>query len=529
MQGIFDQVLSFGTLTNETVQLWSMTGLCLALLIVIARSIRISRNKGTLLSETAAELALLRQGMEKHAMINISDREWRMTFVNETLTTATGYSAEELIGHRFTEFLLAESSTKTSEIHAAMQLGMTWTGETRVLRKDGTSFWARSTIMPQLNAAGVVERLISIRTDITEAKKRQAEKQSRALLDGLPDQVYVFDTETLELIYLNQCALAFQQWDATEIAGKTLADTTNDLDPDDFRARMAPLRSGAQDMIRYDSEIRGVPVEIVLRQEFGFDGSSRFIAVVRDISERREVEKLKADFMATMSHELRTPLTSIKGALGVVSSGVVGQLTDKSAGMLLIALRNVDRLIHLINDFLDLEKLEAGQMDFRMEATDLSALIEEAVAANIGFGSTLGVTFATTGTGTPHVIMADRDRIFQVMTNLMSNAAKFSHPGGTVHLNLSATPHGARISIRDEGIGIPDAAKAYIFDRFRQVDDPEHRQRPGTGLGLNIVQSIVQKHGGRIWFDSAPGVGTTFFVDLHRDLHVVADESTLAA
>ena len=247
------------------------------------------------------------------------------------------------------------------------------------------------------------------------------------------------------------------------------------------------------------------------------DGKGQITAIssiVHDITERKKIDRLKSEFISTVSHELRTPLTSIKGSLGLIRYGAAGTLPAQFAKMLDIAYKNSERLIRLINDILDIEKLTSGKMEFRTAPLDAGTLLENAIEANKGFGAEYGIRFVLTETVRNICVVADGDRLMQVLANLMSNAAKFSPSGSEVHIGARLRGDKIRISVRDHGPGIPAEFQARIFGRFAQADSSDTRPRNGTGLGLSIAKAIVEGHGGTIGFETETGNGTTFYFDL---------------
>jgi len=233
-----------------------------------------------------------------------------------------------------------------------------------------------------------------------------------------------------------------------------------------------------------------------------------------EIEERKRAEKVKQEFISTVSHELRTPLTSIKGSLGLLKSGTLNEHPDKLQSMIDVAYDNSERLVHLINDILDIEKIDAGEMVYQLEPIDAVGLVEGAIEANKGFGSEHGVFFVKSGTDEKILINGDKDRLMQVMSNLMSNAAKFSPAGEHVELSVSRQGETARFAVKDYGPGIPEEYRASLFEKFTQVDSSDTREKGGTGLGLSITEAIVEQHGGALDFESVIGVGTTFFFTL---------------
>ena len=241
---------------------------------------------------------------------------------------------------------------------------------------------------------------------------------------------------------------------------------------------------------------------------------TRMAAVVRDISERKRVERLKDEFVSTVNHELRTPLTSIAGSLGLLEGGAAGALPANAARLISIAHANCQRLIRLINDMLDVEKIESGKMRFDLAPQPLADILRRSLEAVSGYAQQLGVRVESFIEAPELSARADSDRLVQVVTNLLSNALKHSNAGGVVDLSATRIGRLARICVRDHGAGIPDEFRARIFTKFAQADSSDARQRGGTGLGLVIAKEIVDRHGGRLWFESELGRGASFFVDL---------------
>ena len=239
-----------------------------------------------------------------------------------------------------------------------------------------------------------------------------------------------------------------------------------------------------------------------------------FVGVVRDLTERKKIERLHKEFVSTVSHELRTPLTSIMGSLGLVRGGAMGAVPDKVLRLVDIAHANSDRLVRLINDILDIEKIESGKFEFRMAPVDLDRLAEQAIESNRGYAERLSVRLHLARAADRAMVFGDPDRLTQVMANLLSNAAKFSPPGGAVEVTLERQGDWARVSVRDHGPGIPANFREKVFGKFSQADASDSRAKGGTGLGLNITKAIVDRHGGRIWFEDGAGGGTVFRVEL---------------
>lgn len=254
------------------------------------------------------------------------------------------------------------------------------------------------------------------------------------------------------------------------------------------------------------------PVDVALGA-MQLPNGTHVVAVVRDISERRRIEQLKDEFVSTVSHELRTPLTSIAGSLGLLAGGAAGPLPEKAARLIQIAQANSQRLVRLINDILDIEKIESGKLRLEMTSLDLRDIAARAIDGVQGYAEELGVQL-TLAEGEAAPVRGDADWLIQVVTNLLSNASKFSPQGGEVRITVDPEMRVARLSVADHGPGIPDGFRARIFSKFAQADGSDTRDKGGTGLGLAIAREIAERHGGRLWFESAEGEGATFHLDL---------------
>ncbi|WP_432813323.1 ATP-binding response regulator [Pantanalinema sp. GBBB05] len=245
------------------------------------------------------------------------------------------------------------------------------------------------------------------------------------------------------------------------------------------------------------------------------NGKDEVLAIVRDISDRKKVERLKNEFVSTVSHELRTPLTSIRGALGLVLGGVTGEIPPEAKDLLNIAYKNSERLVLLINDILDIEKIESGKMNFVIKPVHLLPLVEQAIAANRVYAEQFNVTLNLVVHCRPEqMVNVDSERLIQVLTNLLSNAAKFSPQGETVTVIISQHDRMIRISVQDRGSGIPKEFRDRIFQKFAQADSSDTRQKGGSGLGLSIAKAITERFNGQLSFITEMGVGTTFYCDL---------------
>src|SRR5881628_1231902 len=240
------------------------------------------------------------------------------------------------------------------------------------------------------------------------------------------------------------------------------------------------------------------------------------IAQGQDVTRQIEAERIKKEFTSTLSHELRTPLTSIIGSLQLANSGVAGELSRDVSELTLVAERNAQRLLDIINDILDIEKIESGTISMAPEVLAIDGLVREAIVLNEGFGERFKVRFEARGELPGREVYADRKRLLQVMTNLLSNAAKFSPEWGKVDITLEESDANIRVGVHDRGPVIPEEFRSRIFGRFAQADSTASRQKGGTGLGLAICKRMIELMHGRIGFEDRAGGGTTFWFELPK-------------
>lgn len=229
---------------------------------------------------------------------------------------------------------------------------------------------------------------------------------------------------------------------------------------------------------------------------------------------RRQAEVARDEFLATVSHELRTPLTAIHGSLALIANGVGGQLSAKASELINIAQKNGQRLILLVNDLLDMRQLESGKMDFDMQPANLVDIVQHSIDENREYARQFNVVFAFNPPQDEILLNADQNRLYQAMTNLLTNAAKYGNRNDTVQITLTPSAHSVRVCIEDKGPGIPSEFKSRVFEKFSQSDSSDSRSGGGYGLGLSIVKAIIEAHGGTVGFESDKDIGTKFYFDL---------------
>jgi PAS domain S-box-containing protein len=375
----------------------------------------------------------------------------------------------------------------------------------------------------ELNAS--LERRVEERTAAlreTFEHVRQNEQRIQTILESAPDPFIGMDFHG-RITDWNPRAEAMFGWRREEVVGRPLVQV---LIPPRFRVAserafehfkttgQAPFAGRSIERIVVDRSGREIEVEL----RIGLIDTGKlqlFCAFMHDISHRKEVERLKSEFVSTVSHELRTPLTAVYGSLRLLASGVTGTLSTQGQQLLDMSTRSCERLIRLINDVLDVEKIESGRLALRLETQPLRPLVDRALRDTEPFTQGLGVAVRLQVEGDAPV-RADGDRIIQVVVNLVSNAAKFSPRGSEVQVTISAGDGRVRVGVVDRGPGLPAEFRSRVFERFAQADASDRREKGGTGLGLNICRSIVQAHGGEIGFESEPDVRTEFFFALPR-------------
>ncbi|PLS22995.1 PAS domain S-box protein [Neptunicoccus cionae] len=379
------------------------------------------------------------------------------------------------------------------------------------------------------------DQFVAIVRDITERATAEREiRRFKTALDLSTDAVHMFWPETLRYFYGNEEALRRSGNTFEQFLNHGPLDTNTTLTREALQKRLDRLIRGEVSSEVYETEHllsdgSVMPVEVNLQYIEPKYHRPYFLAIIRDLTTSKAADKAKSEFVATVSHELRTPLTSIKGSLGLVRTGAMGALPDKPKAMIEIAYNNCERLVRLINDILDIEKIEAGKMDFQMERLEMTQLLQDALESNKSYGEELGISFNVIAPDTPVYTHGDAGRLLQVMANLMSNAAKFSDSGSTVDIKLEAVGDKMRVTVSDQGSGIPLEAQPTIFDKFTQADSSDVRKKGGTGLGLSISRMIVEHHGGELYFRSVPDVGTDFWFDLDLlEAVKLAPASTLA-
>jgi len=336
------------------------------------------------------------------------------------------------------------------------------------------------------------------------------EKYTRTVLDNIKDGIITINDDFV-IEDFNPAIGTIFNYSLSEIVGKKL-DLLMHYECDNQEKKICLSKKETSGLRKNGEEF---PIEIDV-SEINFENKILTLLVIRDVTELKKVDRMKNEFISTVSHELRTPLTSIKGALGLVASGAIGELPEKINKMLNIADTNCTRLANLINDILDLEKINAGKMEFEFEELEINEILKQSLVLNQPYVDQYGMKIKMIQCAEKTYVSADKNRLLQVISNLISNAVKFSNPGGEILIVAERENDIVKISFVDKGIGVPESSKHKIFQSFSQVDSSDTRSKGGSGLGLSISKIIITKMGGEIGFESVENKGSTFFFILPR-------------
>ena len=454
--------------------------------------------------------------------------------INAHGAQSLGLTRDEMIGHSLVEFMPEEPResfpdylrevVEEGDVQGLLHLCHT-NGDIRVLAYRNKL----------IEVPGRPPYVLGFGVDISEQvraedKLRALIRQSNSILESVGDGIYGVDLEG-RCTVINPAGLQMVGFRAEEVLGHKIHELVHHTKADGtpYPFEECPIQNSIDhlDSVRVSNEVfwrkdgTSFPVEYVARPQIEIQSSegresTKAVGVVvafTDTTERRALDKMKDEFISTVSHELRTPLTSLRAALGLITGGTLDNRPEKLRQMLDIATGNTDRLVRLVNDILELERIGSGKAELHCTMCSADDLFRRAAGLQQTSASKaqLRITFNSQGVN----VWADPDRILQTLTNLISNAIKFSTPGTEIHLrSRKVDRETAEIQVRDQGRGIPEDKLESIFERFHQVDASDSRQMGGTGLGLAICRSIVQQHGGRIWATSTPGQGSTFHFTL---------------
>ncbi len=378
-------------------------------------------------------------------------------------------------------------------------------------------FWGIAFSMTLLVWAMVVIHRHQAGRQVAEQALRASEAQLRLITDAVPALIAYVDRNG-NLQFHNR---AFEDWfnrSASQLHQQSLRTLMGQEAYALIASQVETVLAG--EAVSFDfslAAVRGKTLDLSAqfvprRDERG--AVQGYYALVTDITALKQVDRMKSEFVTTVSHELRTPLTSIRGSLGLIAGGVTGVLSDKAKELVTIALQSCERLVRLINDILDSEKMLSGKMEFSLSLFNPVELIERSIRENESYAATHKVTVKLENQAASPCVHADPDRLVQVVTNLLSNACKFSPQGGVVEVLIERSASRVRVSVSDRGSGIPADLQGRLFERFAQLDSNDSRRRSGTGLGLSISKAIIERLGGSIAFSVREGGGSVFTFEL---------------
>lgn len=476
-------------------------------------------------------------------IIAMADRSGRVTYLNHAGRLIIGLHDQNASSMLLTDFhpKPVADFIRDHAIPTAIAAGYCVFDST-YLTLDGREVPTSQVLVVHKDSNGEIEYFSTIARDITESKQSEAalaeaEERGRLILESAGDGIYGLDLEG-RTTFVNPAAAEMLGYEVRELVGRIMHRLIQHHRSDgqsypfqDSAVYRAMSEGGTEhvfnDEILWRKNGESFPVEY---RATPIRKNNRVIGAVvtfSDITERKAIDRMKSEFVSVVSHELRTPLTSIRGALGLLVSMKNTKLPGQTVELISIAHRNSERLLFLINDLLDMEKIASGKAQFEMKVQPLFPIIEQAMINNRSYADQYGVHYILSRSAEDIFVKTDSDRLAQVLNNLLSNATKFSPRGGNVEIEVDRKSAMVRVSVTDCGSGIPEEFRDRIFQKFSQADSSDTRQKGGTGLGLAISKSLIEKMGGEIGFTSTRDQGTTFFflIPEHRDLHTRLDAS----
>ena len=471
------------------------------------------------------------------AFVFIKDDKNNIVYANQKAAESRGLSRQELEGRSCFEVYPDDAAHYFEDDLKVIKSGKPMEGIIeQVLTESGEKRWVSTSKFPWINPRDKANWVLVAAHDITElvrqkdhsdslmaavAKALEASEERYYLaVRGSNDGVFDWNILTSEVYYSSRYKelLGFRDDEFPNV----LESWVSHLHPDDKPSTLESVRLHLEDRVPYEAEFRmrhknGEYSWFSARGQaiWDKDGKAyRMAGSQRDITDRKQAEQNVNEFFSTVSHELRTPLSAVKGSLRLIEGGLAGHISNEARELLDIALSSCERLIRLVNDILDLRKIEAGRIDLHISKVKSKELVEEVLQGLSPYAEYHGVNLSNKCTEN-FVLDADHDRLVQVLTNLVGNAVKFSGKGASVAVNAEKkSPSTVRFKVTDNGPGIPTEQHHLLFLKFKQLDSSDSRRQEGTGLGLAICKAIVGQHHGKIGVDSKIGKGSIFWFDL---------------
>lgn len=496
----------------------------------------------------AQKLALAESGRLNSAILNsagtmivATDWDGKILTFNPAAESALGYETAEVVGV-YTPALWcdeAEIAARAAELAinkgAKLKCGFDVlsyipeirereTREWTFIRKDGSRFPVSLSVTPMRDGEHRIAGFLCMADDITQRQKQElalkaSEETFRSAVENAPNGMALIDPDG-RLLKVNPALCTLLGFDADELTAMPLRVIPHEDDVDFDRDSLRNLYRGDMDTCRVEKRLlhkSGRQIHVLLSMSLirDHDGSAKYyVAQAMDITERMEMDRIKSEFISIVSHELRTPLTSIRGSLGLLTGKIFKGVPDTAQKLIDIAYKNCERLILLINDILDIDKIASGKMRFDMRPETVEPLLAEAVESIRGYADDLGLRVQLEPLASGLTLNVDRDRFIQVLNNLLSNAVKFSPRDGAIELRAERRESRVRVMVSDHGPGIAPEFQDRLFNKFFQADASSTREKGGTGLGLHISRQIIEHMGGQIGFDTQVGEGTTMWIEL---------------
>lgn len=452
----------------------------------------------------------------------------RILSINANAAENLGYRAEEMVGRQLSEFVPDEQRPAFANyLHSIAVTGEEQGMLTLRHRNGSVRFiaWRNRLIDLPDTPPFVLGHGIDV-TEKTDAENKlhAVMRQRESILESVGDGIYGIDMQG-RIVFVNQVGARLMGYTHEEMEGQDLLTLLGHARADGspyrvedspiYAARRAAAPIRARDEVFRHKDGHPVPVEYVACPMLSNGRVTGVVVAFQDVTERRRLDRMKDEFISTVSHELRTPLTALRAALGLIAGGALEKRPEKRSQMMDVAIGNCDRLVRLVNDILDFERMGAGRLPMRFQEIEAKDLLRRATDLQHPSAQKAGIGFLIDAG--PLTLWVDEDRILQTLGNLISNAIKFSPRGSDIVLRAKAqSATEAILSVEDRGRGIPPEKLDIIFERFQQVDASDSRDMGGTGLGLAICRNIVRQHGGRIWVESTVGKGSAFYFTVPR-------------
>ena len=456
--------------------------------------------------------------------------EGRLMSLNAFTAETLGYRMEDLTGRPVAELADSVGATRFQECLRTLKSQEDWQGAIPIRRSDGIfrriAFRAR-----RMELHGERPFILIHGMDVTEQHEAEealhiATRQREMILESVGDGIYGIDLDG-RLTFINAAGARLLGYTPEELTSREIHDVIHHshADGSPYSRMTSPILHGMRrrEAVRMRDEVfwrrdgTKIPVEYIANPLIEDGQLAGMVVAFQDVSERRRLDRMKDEFISTVSHELRTPLTSLRASLGLISSGALDKRPEKRQHMIEMAIGNCDRLVRLVNDILDFEKMESGSLPLKCMTVEAVDLLRRAadVAHSAATAEHISFNIQAPSQAAPALVSVDPERALQVLTELVSNAIKFSPPHTVIRLGTQpAADREVCFVVEDQGRGISPEKLEHIFDRFQQGDASDSRALGGTGLGLALCRSIVEQHGGRIWAESTPGKGSRFLFTL---------------